>query len=101
MNITLSDGFSSIQNVTTGGTLSGTYGATGSLAGFNGSPVDGTWELYFADLSTGGGTSVLDNWTLNITAVPEPVNTVLAAFGALFVLIRIFCSKIKQRGTTG
>lgn len=74
MNITLADGYTSIQTVTSGGVLTGNYGAAGTLADFGGSSANGTWELYFADLSNGGGTSTLNSWALNITAVPEPVN---------------------------
>jgi subtilisin-like proprotein convertase family protein len=92
MNITLQDGAvanGNIQNETGGGVLSGTYNAAGSLAGFNGSVADGTWILYFADLSSGGGTSTLNSWSLGITAVPEPVNVGLGMFGGLFVLVGI------------
>lgn len=77
MNITLADGYTSIQTVISGGVLSGTYGAAGTLASFDGSSADGTWQLFFADLSNGGGTSTLNSWGLNITAVPEPVNVAL------------------------
>jgi subtilisin-like proprotein convertase family protein len=87
MNITLSDGvFSSIQTETGGGILTGTYNAAGTLADFSGSSANGTWQLYFADLSNGGGTSTLDSWALNITAVPEPVNIALGVFGGVALL---------------
>ncbi len=92
MNITLQDGIAangSIQNETSGAVLSGSYNAAGTLADFNGSPVDGTWVLFFADEVTGGGTSTLDSWSLNITAVPEPVNLALAIFGLMAIAIRI------------
>jgi len=80
----LSDsGSTSIQNETSGSVLLGTYQAAGSLVSFNGSVADGTWTLYFADLSSGGGTSTLDSWSLDITAVPEPVNVALGIFGGL------------------
>lgn len=83
MNITLADGYTSIQTVISGSVLSGTYGAAGTLADFSGSSADGTWQLYFADLSNGGGTSTLDSWGLNITAVPEPILPSLAIFGSI------------------
>lgn len=93
MNVTLSDGiFTSIQDATSSGTLTGTYNAMGSLGNFDGSAVNGNWTLYFADLSS-GGTSTLDSWTLNITAVPEPVSIAFAVFGFAFfaqVLLRKF-----------
>jgi len=84
MNITLTDSFTangSIQNVTSGSYLTGNYNAAGSLVNFNGSQADGNWTLFFADLANGGGTSLVEGWSLNITAVPEPVNLSLAIFG--------------------
>lgn len=86
MNITLSDaGGTSIQNETSGSVLGGSYSAAGSLSGFNGSAADGTWTLYFADLSNGGGTSELNSWSLGITAVPEPVTLALVVFVAMLL----------------
>jgi len=87
MNITLTDSTTdpnyhgSIQNVTSGSYLTGNYNAAGSLVNFNGSQADGNWTLFFADLANGGGTSLVEGWSLNITAVPEPVNLSLALFG--------------------
>lgn len=66
--------------------FTGTYQAAGSLANFNGSQADGTWELFFADLANGGGTSELNSWSLGITAVPEPVGMALAMFAGLMLL---------------
>lgn len=84
MNITLADGG---MTITAGSDLTGgTYAAGGALSGFNGSAVDGTWTLYFADLTSGGGTSTLNSWSLGITAVPEPVNVALGVFGGLFAI---------------
>jgi len=53
----------------------------GSLASFNGSNPNGTWTLFFADMGA-GNTSTLQGWSLDITAVPEPVNEAIAIFGA-------------------
>ena len=84
MNITLSDaGSGNIQDETSGSVLSGTYGAAGSLANFDGGNPNGTWDLYFSDPTSGGGTSTLNQWSLNITAVPEPVNAALLIFGGM------------------
>ena len=84
MNITFSDASSAnIQDETSGSVLSGTYGAAGSLANFEGGNPNGTWDLYFSDPTSGGGTSTLNQWSLNITAVPEPVNAALVIFGAM------------------
>ena len=71
--------------MTSGSYLTGSYNAAGSLANFNGSPADGNWTLYFADLANGGGTSLVEGWSLNITAVPEPANLALIIFGVSFM----------------
>ena len=68
---------------TAGVAFTGTYHASGSLANLYGSPADGMWTLFFADLSSGGGSSQLNSWSLNITAVPEPVGMALSAFAGL------------------
>jgi subtilisin-like proprotein convertase family protein len=84
-NITLADGSASnIHNVQN--PVSGTSYTPdgGSLASFNGMNPNGTWTLFFADLSA-GGTSTLQGWSLDITAVPEPVNVALAIFGGLLL----------------
>lgn len=83
MNITLQDGGvinGSIQNETSAAVLSGSYNAAGTLADFSGAAVNGTWEIFFADEVTGGGTSTLTSWSLGINAVPEPVNNALMIF---------------------
>lgn len=77
-NVTLSDAGTvngSIHNSTgvptgiwqpdSASTLDGTFG---------GLTANGTWTLYLADLTEGGGTSVLNSWGLDISVVgvPEP-----------------------------
>ena len=85
MNVTLSDA----------GTVNGTiHGASGVPSGlwqpdsasdlngtfkslngtFGGLSANGTWTLFLADLTAGGGTSTLNSWglTINAVAVPEP-----------------------------
>jgi hypothetical protein len=89
MNITLQDSGAingSIQNETSAAVLSGSYTAAGTLADFNGAAVNGTWELFFADEVSGGGTSTLTGWSLGINAVPEPVNTALVIFFGFMVI---------------
>ena len=86
MNITLlgsaaGGGYSSIQNVTSGSTLSGTYLAYGDYSTLNGINPNGSWTLYFSDTIAGGGNATLNGWSLDITAVPEPVNVALGIFG--------------------
>src|SRR6266478_6370667 len=49
---------------------------------------NGTWTLFFADASGGGGTSSLVSWELDVTAVsavPEPVNLALGIFAAAMI----------------
>ena len=104
MNITLQDGASdhgSIQLETSGSLLTGSYNTAGSLANFNGSTADGNWTLFFADMANGGGNETLNGWSLNITAVPEPVNISLAIFGgaAAIVALRRLLSNHKPIGT--
>ena len=90
--VTLTDGASvNIHNYGGGVVPNGPYapdssGATfaGTFGGLN---PDGTWTLFFADLSSGGGQSELTSWSLGITsAVPEPVNVALGVFAGLFLL---------------
>jgi|GEM_PF-657068 len=65
----------------------------GSLTSFNGSNPNGTWTLFFADESA-GNTSTLNGWSLDIMAVPEPVNVAMAILGAGFIsvgAVRVYC----------
>lgn len=55
---------------------------------FGGMDPNGTWTLFFADMSGGGGTSTLSSWDLEITAVPEPTNIALGCFASLFVSVQ-------------
>ncbi len=84
------------------GQLTGTWGADGrfldpasaasafdssprnnTLSTFNGMNPNGTWTLFFADRS-GGEVSTLTSWSVDITAVPEPVNLALGVFAGVF-----------------
>jgi len=56
-----------------------------TLANFNGSIADGTWTLFFGDEVAGGGQATLNGWSLDITAVPEPMNVAMAIFGVGFI----------------
>jgi hypothetical protein len=102
MNITLQDGAAnSIQNETSGSALIGTYQAAGSLADFDGGNPNGTWTLYFADTIAGGGAATLNGWSLDITAVPEPVNVALGFFGGVVGLIMLARSQPVKRLLVG
>jgi hypothetical protein len=60
-----------------------TYTAT--FSGLNGDNPNATWGLALWDTTSSGIDNGLVGWTLDITAVPEPVNVALAIFGVLFV----------------
>ena len=92
LNVTLSDMASgSIQTTPeTPGSIFGSglsYQAAGALSGFNGSVTDGTWTLFFADEVAGGRQATLSDWSLNITAVPEPINVALGIFGSVVAMV--------------
>jgi hypothetical protein len=59
--------------------------AKGSLASSDNNNPNGTWTLFFAD-SSAGHTSTQEGWSLDITAVPEPVNVALAIFGGVLAI---------------
>jgi len=84
-NVTLGETGSSIP---TGGSgpLTGSYVAYGNLSAFNNTDPNGAWTLFFADMSP-GDTSTLNSFSLDITAVPEPVNVALGVFGMFAVLM--------------
>lgn len=87
-NVTLADGSASnIHGVATPGSGISYTPDDGSLASLNGTDPNGTWTLFFADMSGGGGTSVLNGWSLNVTAVPEPINVALAVFGGFLGIV--------------
>jgi subtilisin-like proprotein convertase family protein len=72
---------------------------TAYLSAFNGINPNGTWTLVFSDFVTSGSPSTLVGWSLDITAVPEPVNVALGIFGVLaagFGLGRRFCARSRQ-----
>ena len=75
-------------NGTRGTALTGTFNLAG-LSGFQTgtTTANGTWTLFFADTVRGGGTSTLNSWTLNITAVPEPVVLALVTFAAMLLAL--------------
>jgi len=103
MNITLlsstaGGGYSSIQNVTSGSTLSGSYLAYGDYSTLNGINPNGSWTLYFSDTIAGGGDANLSGWSLDITAVPEPVNVALAVFGGVTGLMSLFRWRVRRKG---
>jgi len=70
------------------------------LSSFNNYSAAGVWTLFFADMAGGNQQSTLESWSLEINAVPEPVNVALgvfAGFVGLWQLPRAF-RRLKQRG---
>jgi hypothetical protein len=106
-SFTFSDsGSSGLHSITgtAGSPLSGTYqpdsGGAALDTTFTGNP-NGTWTIFFADMASGGGSgpSTLDSWSLDITAVPEPVNAALGVFaglGLVVVMGRLLWRKHRQ-----
>jgi subtilisin-like proprotein convertase family protein len=109
LNVTVSDSGSVNIHAAGDGVLSGTYEPDGqnisplSNAGSfnaNGGSItldgtfgninpNGTWTLFFADVSAGGGTSTLNGWSLDITPVAEPVNLALGVFAGVFLVVSL------------
>jgi len=58
-------------------------GAQNLNTSFGGMDPNGVWTLFFADVSGGGGTSLVNGWSLDITAVPEPTTVALGIFGVI------------------
>ena len=64
------------------------------LSSFTGTNANGDWTLFLADMSA-GGQSFLNDWTVNITTVPEPSVWALLVTGALLLVYlnhRRFCA---------
>jgi len=99
-NVTLSDsgtanGDIHNANVGAGNTVTGIWqpdqsaGVNSLDSTFNQSSANGTWTLFLADLSAGGGTSELVSWGVNISVVPEPVTWALLGFAGVLGLARL------------
>ena len=56
---------------------------------------NGSWTLFFADRSALGA-STLTGWSLEITAVPEPVNVALGCFAGLFLVVTLVRSRRRR-----
>ena len=67
-------------------TFSGSSGSPGT--GFTGLDPNSTWSLALWDTSTGGIENGLAGWSLNVTAVPEPVNVALGVFAVVALLVQ-------------
>jgi hypothetical protein len=58
------------------------------FSAFNTMSPNGTWTIFFADLSS-GEQSQLVSWSLNVNGVPEPVNVALGVFAGVFLLVAL------------
>lgn len=70
----------------------------GLLSVFDGLPGDGTWYLTLSDMSS-GGSMTLNDWSLEVTGVPEASETavvMLTASGLLVLLRRARRAKQEQ-----
>ncbi|MEI7534588.1 MAG: hypothetical protein WCK57_09475 [Verrucomicrobiae bacterium] len=71
-------------------TTPGTSTSLNDVSIYGGKDPNGVWTLFFADVSAGGGNATLNGWSLDITAVPEPVNVALAGFaGAMLTVVGV------------
>jgi subtilisin-like proprotein convertase family protein len=67
---------------------------TANLSLFQDTDANGQWTLFIADLSSGGGTTYLNNVMLTIMTVPEPQAWALLGGGlAAFGLCRKWCRR--------
>ena len=72
-------------------TFPGSSGNPGT--GFNGLNPNSTWSLVLWDNSTSGIENGLVGWSLDITAVPEPVNVALGIFAGVFLVVILVGSR--------
>ena len=56
----------------------------------------GSWTLYFADRAA-VSTATLTGWSLEITAIPEPVNVALGGFAGMFLAVTLVRSRRMRR----
>jgi hypothetical protein len=106
--VTLSDGNVTSVDSYGGGSISSivSFNPSAGSAGFQAfnslSSVSGNWTLFFADLSGGDGANVttLNSWSLNITAVPEPVNLALGILGGVVAMAALRKFIVSQKSKT-
>lgn len=67
-------------------TFSIDFGTPGFQSAFNGWDPNDTWSLFFAD-TVNGDTTTVNGWSLNVTAVPEPVTPALGVFAAMLAVL--------------
>jgi subtilisin-like proprotein convertase family protein len=70
---------------------------TATLSSFAGLSASGDWTLFLADLQS-GGTSTLENWSLQVIAVPEPYHYGLVV-GAGLIGFAVWRRRSKSPGS--
>jgi subtilisin-like proprotein convertase family protein len=76
-----------------------TAAADANFSSFTGLNPNGQWTLFMADVSSGGGQTIMLSWGLQVDAIaqaPEPGTTALAALW--LVLWRLWHVRIARRG---
>jgi hypothetical protein len=69
-----------------------------TFSDFNGLNPNTTWALVLWDNSGSGIENSLVSWTLDITAVPEPVNVALGCFAGVFLVVSLVRSqRVRKR----
>ena len=72
------------------------YDVTFSGAPFNGLDPNNTWALVLWDNNTSGIENGLVSWSLDITALPEPVTVALLVFAGVFLVVILARSRRVQ-----
>jgi hypothetical protein len=84
-NVTLTS-VSGYGDITTAGSTTSSSAITGTysvnFSAFDSVSANGDWILFVRDLQS-GDSGTLTGWSLELTAVPEPVNLALAILGAV------------------
>ena len=78
-------------------TALGNASPTRQLDQFLGTDPNGTWTLTFADVAAGGGNSILNGWSIDVTAVPEPVNLALGLFAVIGIGGKVTSWRLKAK----
>jgi hypothetical protein len=81
------DADSGVSPFASASSFTGSGPTTSLTTTFGSTSLNGDWTLYFADVVNGGGNATLTGWSLNLTAVPEPVTLALGSFTAMLLAL--------------